>query len=91
MIKVYQPFPCCSISDSSKQRSRLRGKLTASKAELKECVDGLKLLHPDNVINLQAIEQGTFPWQEESRQSKWTEVNVPWGLKPSSIFSVLEK
>lgn len=53
-------------SDSSKQRTRLHGKLTTSKAELKECVNGIKVLRPKRVMDLQAIEQGTFPYLYES-------------------------
>lgn len=61
-----------SYSDSSKQRTRLRAKLTVSKAELKECINGLKVLHPEEEIDVEAVEQGTFPWLERSRQGKKT-------------------
>lgn len=56
-----------SYSDSSKQRTRLCAKLTVSKAELKDCINGLKVLHPE-----EEIEQGTFLWLDRSRQGKKT-------------------
>ena len=61
-----------SYLDSSKQRTRLRAKLTVSKAELKECINGLKVLHPEEEIDVESIEQGIFPWLDRSTQGKKT-------------------
>lgn len=63
-----------SYSDSSKQQTRLRAKLTVSKAEVKDDINGLKVLHPKEEIDVEAIEQGTFPWLDRSGQGKETRV-----------------
>lgn len=66
----FQSSFCNPLTDSSKQRSRLRSKLTTTKAELEECIDGFKLLEPSSELNMEDIQQGAFPWLPESKQGK---------------------
>ena len=54
------------LSDSSKQRARLRKKIGTEKAGLEETISRYNGLVTDHPIQKEEIEKGSFPWNENS-------------------------
>lgn len=51
--------------DGSKQRQKLRGKISNEKVRLTKTVDTYNKLYADNSVQLADIEAGNFPWKTE--------------------------
>ena len=51
--------------DGSKQRQKLRGKISNEKVRLTKTVDAYNKLYADNSVQLADIEAGNFPWKTE--------------------------
>lgn len=55
------------LADGSKQRQKLRAKISLEKEELGEMVEKYnKLVSPNKSIQLQEVESGNFPWKTEN-------------------------
>lgn len=50
------------LLDSSKQRRRLRSKISAVKANLKETVDNYNHINPRLCVNIEDVQSGVFSW-----------------------------
>ena len=62
----------CFFKDSSKQRNKLRKKISKEKTTMKELISVLQDIHPNPEISIKDIENGIFYWQCREEDIKGT-------------------